>query len=320
LIVWVDDRLFEDGATDTDRIALLRNTAVRRHTLIVSRHPDDSLPTRTSPAYDRWINGFPGRLSQELNLLRERLELVSANSVTRGCSRLLVTDTPETYAGDNIDRCTVSLKHAIRAVNQPLYVLVENQINDAEFLRSAMPPEWAERLKEWEARGELHYENGGGVTVMKSIVEFHTINANSERTFGLPSEVWRLFHFLIYDHDGQSANVPGEQSALLNRCCEDSGLNNHSHMLERREQENYIPIEAMQHVTESQVPDPKRKTELLDWIQHHNDLGNGRHFQEVDKFFKNKFQSSNHWNRQWFKDDGAWPEMTRLAEKIAAAM
>ncbi|MCI5166186.1 MAG: hypothetical protein D3903_08840, partial [Candidatus Electrothrix sp. GM3_4] len=37
-------------------------------------------------------------------------------------------------------------------------------------------------------------------------------------------------------------------------------------------------------------------------------------------FFKNEFTKELSWPVKWFDDDGAWPEMTSLAEKIAAAM
>src|SRR5262245_29817483 len=131
MIVWVDDRLFQQGAHDVDRIALLRGASIRRHTLVISSYPGDAQRDRRSPGFDRWQAGLPERLQKEVKLLRERLDLVSGNAVARGAERLLVSGYTPLH---NVAGCWVTISEAVRAVTLPTYVLVENAINDRAFL------------------------------------------------------------------------------------------------------------------------------------------------------------------------------------------
>lgn len=144
MIVWVDDRLFADDTRDVDRLALLRNAALRRHTLIVSAAPDDRYASRRAPNFDAWLNALPERLRAEVNMLLERVCLVSANTAVRSTTRLLVCAQDP---GASRDSCWLTLADAVRAIAQPLRLMVENQINDAAFIRRAMPPEWRLRLE-----------------------------------------------------------------------------------------------------------------------------------------------------------------------------
>ena len=81
MIVWVDDLLFERNAHDVDRIALLRNAAIRRHTLIVSDDLWAARTNRKAPRFDSWKSSLSDRLRREVEELRERLDRVSGNSV-----------------------------------------------------------------------------------------------------------------------------------------------------------------------------------------------------------------------------------------------
>ena len=144
MIVWVDDELFVGCERDVDLLALLRSAALRRHTLIVSAHPDDPWGARQAPHNDAWSAGLPSRLRKEVCLLREKTARVSANSVTRGAVRVLVSSRD---LGSRHPGCRLSLTDAVRAIAQPLHVMVEHQINDAAFLRRIMPPAWRQRLQ-----------------------------------------------------------------------------------------------------------------------------------------------------------------------------
>lgn len=319
MIVWMDDTLFaENTARDLDRLALLRNAALRRHTLIVSTSPDAPWGTRRSHHFDVWLAALPDRLRAEVAMLRERFDRVSNNAVVRGAMRVLVsaTDLGAEHAG-----CWLRLEDAVRAVAQPLHIIVEHQIHDAAFLRCVMPPVWREKLADWERRGELRYENGGGLPVMTAMVEFFCQDNNACLAFGLPAEVWRLVHFLVYDHDGDRAEAPGESSRLLEGACVKANMVNRSYRLKRRNQENYLPIKAMRQIIEMSVTDPEDRARLLGDIDAYAATGEGRFFQKLE-CFKNEFAtpSASSWPDDWFEEDGIWPEMTELAERIASAM
>lgn len=325
MIVWVDDRLFQEGARDVDRLALLRGASSRRHTLIVSARPADSRHDRHSPGFDRWTAGLPEQLRREVHVLRERLDLVSGNAAARGAKRLLVSEhTPQPAAPG----CWVTMDEAVRAVILPTYILVENAINDRAFLRCAMPPLWRERLDTWERGGLLRYENGGGNSVMTLLLDFHASDENARQAFGLPTELWRLVHVIVYDHDGTSMGQPGEGARQLAEACKRPGLEHRGHRLERRDQEHYLPAEALRAIVNVRVTNNEQRTALMNAVATHMAKGADRHFSELPRlgdspFFKNEFGAPLMWTAEsveWFQRDGAWPEMTLLAEKIAAAI
>ncbi len=321
MFFWLHDALFSENQHDFDLLTLLRNAAVRRHTLIISRHPNAPRQRRTAPCFEQWLDAFPTPLQAELRLIRERLEQISPNATVRGTSRLLIAirNPP-----DGVKGCRVFLAEAVRAAAQPLYLLVEDQINDAAFLRCVMPSRWSKKLLQWEKNGQLRYENGGGIDSMRRIVDFHSQDEKARLAFGLPTKLWWLTHFIIFDHDGNVADNPSPSSTKLEKLCKKACAVNRRHRLERRTQENYLPKESMQAIAEERLTDSTDCEQMLNLIDQH--CNNSKcHFIKVpqlgDKpFFKNEFTKKLSWPEKWFKEDGAWPEMARLAEKIAAAM
>lgn len=206
-------------------------------------------------------------------------------------------------------------------------LLLENQINDAAFLRRVMPPVWRKQLEAWERRGELRYEHGGGLPIMKAMVEFFCQDDHARLAFGLPAALWRLVHFLIYDHDGDRAETPGEGSSLLEGACDRAGMKNHHYRLKRRNQENYLPIRAVRQIVDKEISDPTNHKRLTEKIDAYAAMGKEKHFENLESYlkaFKNAFAtaipSASSWPDDWFEDDDVWPEMTDLAERIASAM
>lgn len=323
MIVWMDDALFADSHRDLDRLALLRNAARRRHTLIVSTSPAAPWSARTAPSFDTWAAAWPDGLRSELKLIRERLSIVSVTTLTRGAKRVLVCDRDP---GPEHVGCRLSLEDAVRALSLPLHVLIEHQIHDAAFLRRILPPVWRTRFAEWERRGELRYEHGGGLSVMSALVKFHCKDESARLAFGLPAEIWRLVHFIICDHDGNRPDTPGPDSGELGRTCDAADLAGRWYRLERCKQEHYLPIPALRAIVEEQITDPNARERMTENINAHAAKGDLRHFDPLPElgntaFLKKAFMTaSGEWPDQWFEEDGAWPEMTRLAERIASAM
>lgn len=317
MIIWVDDGLFGPGFLDVDRIALLRGASTRRHTLIISDNPRDTRKNRVKPSYTQWLQSLSAGLQAEIELLVQRLSIVTANAVARGAERLLVSAQP----WPNVPGCLLTLKEAIRAVTLPTSVLVENALNDAAFLRRAMPPVWAQRLDRWERQGLLRFEHAGGITVMKQILEHFGDDENSKRAFGLPSRLWRLVHVLVYDHDNNHKNT-----RELDESCASHEMKSRAHCLKRKKQEHYLPREALEAIVEMKFkPGSGDAMTKLAAIKEHFALGEHRHSAALPSpdTFKNafsKYETQIAWNDGWFANDGAWPEMTLLAEMIAAAI
>jgi hypothetical protein len=326
LIIWVDDGLFDGTKSDIDLLSLFRQAAQRRHTLVVSTSPSQ-MWNGTMPNFLNWQKlNLTDKLRREVSFLLERLRMISSNLVTRGKAKPIWV-TKQVFP--NANSCILDLEQAIRAVALPLHVLIENQINDAAFLRTVMPIAWQTKLKEWEKSGELRYVQAGGITEMRRLFEFHIQDDCARKTFGLPASVWILTHFLIYDHDGKSKLVPGEGTKALEKVIKKTSIAHHR--LWRRTQENYLPINSLLEIIKDRITSQAQKDAFTDAVICHKMFqpsAEGRHYAELprlgdDAYFKNEFTRQNNdriWNSNDFEADGIWPEMTLLAEAIAAVI
>ncbi len=320
MIFRVEDAVFAPGAElEVEKLSLLRNAARRRHTLLVLKDPYAAAEKQEQPDFDRWRDTLAKPIRREVDLLLESLRRVSANAVARGAEYVLVLRQPG--ANDRFDGCCLSVGQAVRLASLPLFVLVENAINDGQFLRVVMPPAWRNRLREWEESGELCFENGGGVSVMKKIVERFADDEQPVGPFGLPPAAWRAAHFVLFDHDGDRRSSPGVQAKILENACLGLGLKTRRHMLKRRNQESYLPREALEQILgQKNLPDFKE-----DLAAHYAKPEEIRHFAKLPKqgrkdLFKNEFGTLTDSPDDWFENEGCWPEMTALAEKIAAVI
>jgi hypothetical protein len=324
LIIWVDDALFAGQKPDVDLLALLRQAALRRHTLIISASPQ-TMWNKVAPNFAVWQQErLTPRLQEEVKFLLERLSHISSNLTTRGeVAPIRVSE--QDAAGDSA--CVLTLAQAIRAVVLPLHILVENQINDAAFLRQAMPPVWRDRLTTWEQNGELRFMQAGGIAEMRRMLEFHADDEQARQAFGLPAKVWLLQYFLIYDHDGEQADQTGDQTKALERA-----IKNHPiafHRLWRRCQENYLPQPSLLKIVVARELDADSEAKLTDAVNAHClQAPEVRHYCKLPRlgdnaFFKNEFfkpANAGIWAAADFEADGIWPEMVHLAEAIAAAI
>jgi hypothetical protein len=320
MIILVNDQLFFPGAAhEVDRLALLRNAARRQHTLRISPFPvkdieQGPIHSKNSENYRQWLSTLQGELLKEVTLLSEQLKQVSAMAITRGSPWLLVSNDP---ADRSIDGCWLTLEQAVRAVGAPLFVLVENMINDAAFFRTVMPPPWKQRLKEWEELGMLRFEHGGGQSIVDIVKKFSD-DKYSAKAFGLPAEAWKALHFVICDHDGKCAKEPGKLARDAQDACNKAQMMHRLHRLERKKQENYIPQEAADELAKRHSNAKEFVSKIADFDRLPEDE---RHFVDFPlPSMKNCFDNEFSWLDEWFLTDGSWPEMARLAEKIAAAM
>lgn len=323
MVFVIDDTLFDGRSTNVDLLAFFRSAALRRHTVVLCASPPAlaKSPSIDTPTFARWLAALPDRLHVEARLLRERSARISASTLAVGANRIVVSDEPR----QGTEGCWLTLDEAVRAASEPLHLIVENQINDAAFLRRLLPPSWRQKFEDWERQGQLRYQNGGGLPVMSTLVEFFTDDAKARQYFGLPAEVWKLVHFLLYDHDGDSETSPGEHSSKLEQCCTRNGMGRHQHRLERRDAEHYLPEQALKSIAHHRLHDkPADRERLLKEVDAHL-ADQNRHFAPLPRigggpFFKNEFNRDLAWSDEWFARDGAWPEMTRLAERLASAI
>lgn len=346
MIIWMDDALFSGEYPYVDNIAILRNAANRRHTLIISDDPLKSPFSRdfVRPCFDTWLDRLPDFMQVEINRLLDKLKLGSSGDSTSFglAKRLLITERDaDIKAKVNIEKsCFVSFDSAARAVSLPLHILVENQINDAAFIRRVMPPKWRIRLNDLECSGRLRYVQGGGIGEIKKMIEFHCVDGQALKAFGLSTDVWKLLHFVLYDRDIYKENNtidknrPSTQSEELRILCENQGMKYRSHQLERRAQENYLPYEILEYIRDNEnFKNRQDKEEFFTKLNSYKEcITIEKNFFDMitittgnlgKRFFKSIFAKENLeevWQDEWFDNDGSRNEMVKLAESIIAAM
>lgn len=320
MIVWVDDEIFSKTVRDVDLIALLRVAALRRHSLIISQYIGQSYSQRASPHFASWLKTLPARIFSEVDMLHSRFRMISANSVTHGSGFSIAVSPIQRDFDKKI--CYLGVSEAIRALALPLHIMVENQINDGAFLRAVIPPIWIKRIEDWERTGELRFVQGGGNAEIARLVEYHSVDERSKKAFGLPSRVWNLSHFVVYDHDGHSENSPGEGAVKLDRICVPLVG---SYRLRRKTQEHYLSISALERIVNSRVTDVATRKQLLQEISNYSELGQLRYFAKLPQigeniFFKNEFSKRDDWSGEVWLEEDVTKEMTELAERIASAV
>ena len=324
MIIWVDDGLFDGTKSDIDLLSLLRQAAQRRHTLVISSSPSHMWGGKT-PNFSTWQEqNLTDKLRREVSFLFERLRIISSNLVTRGKTKPILV---KAQVLPDVNFCILSLEQAIRAVALPLHVLLENQINDAAFLRTVMPPAWMAKLEAWERNGELRYVQAGGITEMQRLFEFHRRDDYALKVFGLPANIWILTHFLIYDHDGSKESAVGKGTKDLEKMIGKTSIARHRFW--RRTQENYLPKASLLKIIDVRLTGVEDKQKLTNAVESHFQFdGAVRHFTLLPTLgqkpnFKNEFEKPENipfWHSADFEADDIWPEMTLLAEAIAAAI
>ena len=329
MMIWMDDALFSGGRY-IDCLSVLHNAAIRGHSLTISNDPSEKIG---SPNFNEWKHSLSEKIEHEVDNILDRLKVIPSNSVDRGFSeRLLITHRKFPHINKS---CFVNIDQAIRAVSLPLHILVENQINDSAFLRSVMPPSDRKKLSQWERQGQIRYIQGGGITEIRKLIAFHVNDENSRSTFGLPTDIWKLLHFIIYDHDGNANENPSSDSEKVRLICESNGMSDRHHRLKRRTQENYIPLKALREIINKSDLIDSDRTSMINKIDLYKDQQDLRFFKPVvvnkkdnfsdvnEKLFKNAFANENYkdlWKDEWFREDESGTEMASLAKSIASCI
>ncbi len=325
MIFWLDDALFfEKTVHDLDRLALFRVAFRQQHTLFISDNPDQPWQKETATHFKNWCEALPKSLQKEVMLLASGLRELDSNAITRGKGKPLWIS--QRALPNDTGACILTIEQALLAIALPFGILLENQLNDAAFLRHAMPQRWRNKLGEWEAQGRLRYLQGGGITELFKLVKFHHDDDSARLTSGLPAVVWAYLHFVVYDHDGDSAAQAGINSQKLQDLLAEIGMKARSHQLWRRAQENYLPRAALEQHVAARCTNAEIKTATMEKIESlfQNEAA-VRHFYNMNalpcgKIFKNMFFDHDGQNGNEVTDRAAWAEMTVLAENIAAAM
>jgi len=311
-------------ARDTDLISLFRAAALRGHSLFIVKDPENPKLADES-SFQLWKGKFPLELGIQLDWLAERCGLISSNAATRGAKRIAVMEDPQ--ALKKASCVAVNVNAAVRLAALPLSILLENALSDGAFIRRTMPAAWRRKFLQWEATGVIKFEHGGGIGEMKRLVENFAQRQDDDDSSINSSAAWKISHFLVSDRDSQnSTGKLSREAGDLSRACESAGITRQLHILERRDQESYLPKEALDAIASGMTGADRDK--LLAAIAAHFQKGKERHHLPLPALgkkspFKNaflSFETKISWDDNWFTADGSAREMVDLAESVSALL
>lgn len=220
MIVLVDDGVFASRRNDLDLMALLRLGFEGRH-FVQTQPPWE--PGKTL-AVNRW-------LAEQSPGIRELAELALSSALeeaVRFPPALTVSVVDGSTPQWNPPR--LPLGEALRLLERPLKLLVEDAENDDAFLRTTAPKHWRSALERSLAAGWIEVEHGGGIPRMLPRLRGRST-----------SELLRLW--VLFDSDAREPDRPSAQSEELREVCEVQDVAHHQ--LRRRAAENYLPLPAL---------------------------------------------------------------------------
>ncbi len=165
----------------------------------------------------------------------------------------------------------LSIQEANQILGLPFHVVLEDAVSDKSFLLKAASPEQRHLLEQKEARGEISFENGGGISSMPRRV--HAAVAEGK--------AYHARRWFMFDSDALLPGQPSAQSEILRAACQEAGIEHHQ--LRRRAIENYIPRPALESWTygngkaSRQAREPVMRTfsKLAEAQRHHFNLKYG---------------------------------------------
>ncbi|MGN8072824.1 hypothetical protein [Mucilaginibacter sp. 22184] len=139
-----------------------------------------------------------------------------------------------------------NLDEGIRYLSEPVYLIVENSLNDAYFLEALVKFLSKDtQLDKHINRGWLKFENGGGCDNVENVIE------QLEKAFRhLPKDNFKYLRcYVLLDSDKEYSTAPLKQSYQnLVPILEQKGIK--FHILHKRAMENYLPDEVFEKIEE----------------------------------------------------------------------
>lgn len=216
------------------------------------RHIVDVDNALSTPHFDAWYESLTQVLQEQIDVAREWATEQQANFPVRLRSIRVVacsSDEDLTATQPSVTPDTAGL-----LVARPLYLLVEDALNDGNFLRSIAPEGWSEYLEDYIQRGLIELQHAGGISNMARLVEQVLEMASRERF------IFRLRTWVMSDSDARDSCshadrnahcaederpscAPSDAVCRVAQGCEDAGFTHH--ILTRRAIENYVPMKAL---------------------------------------------------------------------------
>lgn len=256
MIVTLDRHLFEPTAPARMRcLRLVLAADERRHVLL------------TDPAWDRGADDHPvqqclarmdnGVVEFVSNVLEASLD--DAADMGLSVARIRV----EPMAASRWEDGVLSPEDALRLMQTPLWLVLENGRNDLQFLRRILEKKDRDALDEHLAEGRIEVPLGGGTGELKLFLE-NLATLPSTRSDARQTTNWirRLRSWVMFDRDAHEARdgrggkaptkpndprLPSATSENLRALCAEMTRPRPfpGYQLGRRTIENYLPIHAL---------------------------------------------------------------------------
>ncbi|WP_312075672.1 hypothetical protein [Chryseobacterium sp.] len=161
-----------------------------------------------------------------------------------------------------------NIEEAIRFFSQPISIILENNKNDAYFIKAIINHlDSSGILKEYIANGWIRFENAGGCGNVRNFIEgelksFEDLASRNSRN---PHDYYKAFVLLDSDKEFPTQNQKSQYTALINYLNSININSEKFHLLEKRMMENYMPDEVFLSLKED-YRGRTGKRDLLNWI------------------------------------------------------
>ncbi len=245
MIVTLDQLLFREGAAQRLRgLRLVLAANERRHVLLT-----DPLwePDAADQLINRWLSELPPEL---MDAVQKTLEAGLDEAAKMGASvaRIRVEQTSTSQWENGV----LSPDDALRLMQTPLWLVLENGRNDLQFLRRILEKKDRKALDDHFAEGRIDVPLGGGTGELKLFLEnLATLPGAPSMSRETTSWIRRLRSWVMFDRDARpdDPRLPSSMSESLREVC--AGMTRPrpfpGHQLGRRTIENYLPFEALYH-------------------------------------------------------------------------
>jgi hypothetical protein len=171
------------------------------------------------------------------------------------------------------DNSCFNIEESIRFFSQPVSIVLENNKNDAYFIKSII--EYLDNsivLKEHLKNGWIKFENAGGCSNVKNFLEgeLNSFEDLAYRNHRNKFDYYRGVVILDSDKDYPTQSIQPKYVKLL-EFLESIGLKDNIHILQKRMMDNYMPDDVFDEII-LELTNSKDDTILKKWINVYKNL------------------------------------------------
>lgn len=227
--------LFEDSAISELDIGTLIQACDRNDHHVVLTKPSYKRNDLNHPI-NRWLGGQSPKLQNEIPDVLERGMKRNASA-----SSQVLSIQVRVLSASLWDKLILCLEDAIRLFQEPLGLLLENEINDLAFLRCLSPSVHRRTLEKALEKNWVCVRHGGGLPSMKT----HLEELLTSPAGGMSIRHLRTWVLCDRDTHEQDRAKPSDASNQLVELCKNATPSIPCQQLHRRSIENYLPVRAL---------------------------------------------------------------------------